>query len=182
MPDAVSTRLVRLDDAAELTALVIANRDHLEPWQPTPAESWFSEAGQVDGIRAVLAGYEAGTQVPHVIVDGPGALVGRIGLNSVIRGAFQSASVGYWVAADATGQGVATAALGLMVDLAFGRLRLHRVQGETLPHNIASRHVLERNGFVEYGVAPDYLRIAGRWQEHVLYQRTDPRWTIGLGR
>jgi [ribosomal protein S5]-alanine N-acetyltransferase len=182
MPDAVSTRLVSLDDAAELAALAVANRDHLEPWQPTPAESWFSEAGQAEGIRAVLAGHDAGTQVPHVIVDAAGAVVGRIGLNSVIRGAFQSASVGYWVTAEATGRGVATAAVGLMVELAFGRLGLHRVQGETLPHNVASRIVLERNGFVEYGVAPDYLRIAGRWQEHVLYQRTDPRWTIGLER
>jgi hypothetical protein len=30
--------------------------------------------------------------------------------------------------------------------------------------------VLERNGFVRIGVAPSYLKIAGRWQDHVLFQ------------
>lgn len=34
----------------------------------------------------------------------------------------------------------------------------------------AARRVLEHNGFVRFGTAPAYLRIAGRWQDHVLYQ------------
>ena len=37
-------------------------------------------------------------------------------------------------------------------------------------HNLASRRVLTKNGFVLYGLAPDYLKIAGRWQEHALHQ------------
>jgi ribosomal-protein-alanine N-acetyltransferase len=34
--------------------------------------------------------------------------------------------------------------------------------------------VLERNGFVRSGVAPAYLSIAGRWQDHALYQLINP--------
>ena len=178
MPDDVTTRLVSPDDVGVLTALALANRDYLEPWQPTAAAAAYTEAGQADGIESALRAFEQGTAVPYVI-DVDGAVVGRIGLNSIIRGAFQSASIGYWVGSDWTGRGVATAAVGAMVDLAFGPLGLHRVQGETLAHNRASRRVLERNGFTEYGAAPDYLRIAGRWQEHVLYQRVNPGWTPG---
>lgn len=167
-----------LDDAIVLSALVSANREHLAPWQPHQAEVWFSEAGQAEGIRASLEAHSAGTQVPHVIVA-DGDVVGRIALNSVIRGAFQSASISYWVESTQTGRGIATGAVAAMVGLAFDDLRLHRVQGETLLHNVASRRVLEHNGFVEYGIAPDYLRIAGRWQDHALYQRTHETWTPG---
>jgi ribosomal-protein-alanine N-acetyltransferase len=174
--DAVSTRLVSLDDVAELTALAVANRSYLAPWQPTASEAAFTEHGQAESLSAALLAHKQGTQVPHVILNDAGIIIGRINLNSVIRGAFQSASVGYWVSADATGRGAATAAVAAILGLAFGDLGLHRVQGETLAHNTASRRVLERNGFVEYGLAPHYLCIAGRWQEHVLYQRINPYW------
>jgi ribosomal-protein-alanine N-acetyltransferase len=47
---------------------------------------------------------------------------------------------------------------------------LHRLQAGTLLHNAASQTVLRRNGFTPIGVAPRYLRIAGRWQDHLLFQ------------
>jgi ribosomal-protein-alanine N-acetyltransferase len=61
-----------------------------------------------------------------------------------------------------------------MLRIAFEELKLHRVQAETLLHNVASQRVLERNGFVRYGVAPDYLQIAGEWQDHAMYQVVRP--------
>ena len=67
--------------------------------------------------------------------------------------------------------------MAAVLEVAFGELALHRVQGETLPHNRASQVVLERNGFERYGYAPRYLRIAGEWQDHVLYQRVNDAWT-----
>jgi ribosomal-protein-alanine N-acetyltransferase len=33
---------------------------------------------------------------------------------------------------------------------------------------------LERNGFEKYGLAPAYLNIAGRWQDHVMFQLIGP--------
>ncbi len=66
--------------------------------------------------------------------------------------------------------GLATAAVREIVAVAFGELGLHRVQAGTLPHNAGSQRVLERNGFARIGVAPAYLSIAGRWQDHVLFQ------------
>lgn len=61
-----------------------------------------------------------------------------------------------------------------LLDVAFRDLGLHRVQAETLLHNVASQRVLARNGFVRYGTAPQYLRIAGRWQDHAMFQALDP--------
>jgi ribosomal-protein-alanine N-acetyltransferase len=59
--------------------------------------------------------------------------------------------------------------------LAFGQLGLHRIEAGTLTHNIRSQRVLEKNGFVRFGLARAYLNIAGRWQDHALYQVINPQ-------
>lgn len=166
-----STRLLTVDDASVLAELLRQNRDFLEPWQPTRSEEFFTEAGQRSDIESALERYAQDAVLPHVILDDAGRVVGRITLSSIIRGAFQSCSVGYWVSAAENGRGLATAAVGDIVRIAFDDLGLHRVQAEVLPNNAGSMRVLERNGFVRYGVAPDYLKINGRWREHVLFQR-----------
>jgi ribosomal-protein-alanine N-acetyltransferase len=144
------------------------NRQALAGSGPLRSDEHYTEAGQREAVAALLA---SGTSHPLLIVDrDTGEILGSLNLNSIIRGAFQSASVGYWVAEHARGQGVASWAVSEGKRIAFAELGLHRLQGETLVHNVASRRVLTKNGFVLYGLAPDYLRIAGRWQEHALYQ------------
>ncbi len=109
--------------------------------------------------------------MPLAILDDDGSVAGRINLNGIVRGAFESCAMGYWLAADGTGRGLATSAVDAAVALAFGELGLHRVEAGTLLHNAASQAVLARTGFTRYGLAPRYLRIAGVWQDHVLFQR-----------
>ena len=172
----VSVRLVRPDDAETLSRLEIENREYILAGGPIRSDEYLSVAGQRALIDALLEAHRAETCVPFVI-ELEGQIVGRIILNGVVRGALQSASVGYWVAATAAGRGVASRALGLIVQRAFGELRLHRLQAETTLTNDASAHILIRAGFEQYGIAPDYLRIAGRWQDHRMFQLLNPSWT-----
>jgi ketosteroid isomerase-like protein len=108
------------------------------------------------------------------VIVSDGAVVGRVTLRDITRGPFQSCQLGYWVSESHSGRGLATAAVGEMMRVAFGELGLHRIEAGTLRDNRRSRAVLERNGFVAFGVAPAYLRIAGEWRDHVLYQALDP--------
>jgi len=168
----VPTRLLTLDDVPALTELLHRNREHLAASSPPHrGEDWFTPERQHEVAVQALAEHEAGRRVPMVILDAAGELAGTLTVNSIIRGAFQSASVGYWVSADRTGQGLATAAVADALALAFGPLALHRVQGETQPDNLASQRVLLRNGFVEYGRAAQYLHLGGAWRDCVLFQR-----------
>ncbi|KXU21449.1 GNAT family N-acetyltransferase [Clavibacter nebraskensis] len=175
MPDRI--RLLTLDDAPALSALRLASRPHLAPWDPIRNPDHDTAAGQRADLEAALAQHTQGQGVPLAILDDDGSVAGRITLNSIVRGAFQSCSLGYWLAADRTGRGLATSAVEAAVALAFGELGLHRVEAGTLLHNAASQAVLARAGFTRYGLAPRYLRIAGEWQDHVLFQRLadDPR-------
>jgi ribosomal-protein-alanine N-acetyltransferase len=101
-------------------------------------------------------------------------VVGRVTLSTIVRGPFQSCSVGYWLAREATGRGLATAAVREIQRVAFDELGLHRVEAATLVHNTASQRVLQRNGFTRFGLAPKYLRIAGEWQDHLVFQALNP--------
>ena len=169
-----ATRLVTLADAAALAELYSANRDFLAPWEPVRNDDFYTVEGQHVVIDGALARHAQGTALPHVIVDGSGRMVGRITLHNIVRGAFQSCDLGYWVSAAANGRGLATGAVREMIGVAFSRLGLHRIQAATLPHNAASQKVLARNGFTRIGMAPEYLHIAGRWQDHVIYQVVAP--------
>lgn len=167
----MATRLLDPGDAEALADALHRSREHLAPWEPVRPERYFTLAGQRDAIADSLARHEAGTMVPHVVLDESGAVAGRINLNNIVRGPFQSASVGYWLAVDATGRGLATAAVAEMVAIGFGAECLHRLEAGTIPENTRSQAVLERNGFTRFGYAPRYLSIAGRWADHILFQR-----------
>jgi [ribosomal protein S5]-alanine N-acetyltransferase len=164
------TRLVTQDDAPVLAELLRINRDFLAPWEPIRDEEYFTAEGQCAVIQSALQQYEQGITVPSVILDEAGRVAGRITLNDIVRGPFQSCHLGYWLSAAANGRGLATTAVREMIRLAFWEMGLHRIQAGTLLYNVRSQRVLERTGFVRFGVAPAYLSIAGEWQDHALYQ------------
>jgi ribosomal-protein-alanine N-acetyltransferase len=166
----VWVRLAKVEDTDELAALLQANRAFLEPWEPSRADSWFTADNQQERLTESLARNADGLEYPGMIMVDD-RIAGRVNLNNIVHGAVRSADLGYWVGQADTGRGVATAAVGHMLKVAFDKLRLHRVQAGTLLNNAASQRVLERNGFTRIGVAPNYLKIAGRWRDHLLFQR-----------
>jgi ribosomal-protein-alanine N-acetyltransferase len=151
------------EEAADLAELLEANRAFLEPYEPEHAEDFFTAAAQRSRIETA--------EYLYGILDGD-AIAGTISLSNVARGPFQSAHVGYWVDGTRNGRGLATRALAELVDLAFTDVGLHRLEAATLLENVASRRVLEKNGFIRIGVAPHYLQVAGAWRDHLLFQRT----------
>lgn len=170
----ITIRPVALDDAQALADLRADSREHLAPWEPDRDEAFFTAEGQREVIAVALDRDAAGIGRSYVIADAERP-VGGLVFNSIVRGPhFRSCSLGYWVARAETGRGVATAAVGLAKRVAFEELGLRRVQAETLVHNFASQKVLERNGFEPVGLAPAYLKIAGAWQDHLLFQALDP--------
>jgi ribosomal-protein-alanine N-acetyltransferase len=106
----------------------------------------------------------------YAIID-DGAIAGTVSLSNVVWGPFCSANVGYWVDRARNGRGLATRAVGEIVEVAFGEVGLHRLEAGTLVDNVASQRVLEKNGFERIGIARRYLKIAGDWRDHVLFQR-----------
>lgn len=160
-------------DAEDLAEALSRNREFLSPWEPRRPETYFTPDGQADIVSASLERQAAGDLYCLVITDESGAAAGRITL-TITRGPFQSAIMGYWLCEHLGGRGLATAAVGETVDLAFGELGLHRIEAGTIPENYRSQSVLRKNGFIPFGYAPAYLEIAGRYRDHLLFQRLAP--------
>jgi [ribosomal protein S5]-alanine N-acetyltransferase len=174
--DTITTRLVTVDDASTLAELQRADWDFFAPWEPVRPEGYLTEEGQRAVIENALREHQQGLTLPCLIVVGSSgsSVVGRITLTGITRGPFLSARLGYWVAPAYNGRGVATAAVREMARVAFEELGLHRLEAGTLLHNAASQRVLERNGFIRFGIAQRYLKIAGEWQDHAIYQLIAP--------
>jgi len=105
-----------------------------------------------------------------------GDFAGEINLNSIQRGPFQNAYVGYWIDEKHAGNGYMSEAAVLVCRFAFEELHLHRVQIAIIPRNRNSRRVVEKLGLRDEGTALRYLEINGVWEDHVRYAITAEEW------
>ncbi len=177
----VELRLLMESDFAEWRAVRRANREWLTPWEPTTPTSqpdvvedrlaFAARCGTRDRERQMDTGYGFG-------VFAEGRLVGEMNLSGVQRGPFQSGHVGYWIDHRCAGREYAPEALVVVLDHAFARLGLHRVQVNIIPRNRASRRVVEKLGIRNEGVALRYLEINGRWEDHIRYAVTVEEWQV----
>lgn len=165
------------DDAARVTLRLPAGPDRDEFVGLARASAglhhpWMSLAASPEQFRAYLERFD------HVTTEGflvclrdTGAIAGMVNINSIIRGRFQNGSLGYAAFAPAAGRGYMTEGLGLVVRYGFEGLRLHRLDAQIQPGNLASLRLVRRLGFRNEGYSPDLLFIDGAWRGH-------ERWAI----
>jgi [ribosomal protein S5]-alanine N-acetyltransferase len=138
--------LLRLDHASALLAFERENRAYFAASIPDRGDEFFAE---FDTRHAqLLARQAAGTDYLHVLVTERGEVAGRVNLTDVADG---SAELGYRIAQKAAGQGLATAAVHQVRELAATAYGLSRLRARVTLDNPASRTVLEHNGFVAVG-------------------------------
>ncbi|MGB3699412.1 MAG: GNAT family protein [Gordonia sp. (in: high G+C Gram-positive bacteria)] len=170
----VTVRPVRMRDASDWSRLRIKNQNQLLPWEPTGQGSWDARhqpSSWAPMFSLLKNEAKHGTMLPFVIeVDGRYA--GQLTIGNVQRGAVRSAWIGYWVDADAAGGGVASAAVALGVDHAFGAVGLHRLEATVQPDNHASQAVLGKVGFRNEGLLKRYMDVNARWRDHLLFALT----------
>ena len=143
MPD---LQLVRLDHAPALLAFERENRAYFAASVPDRGDEFFAE---FDTRHAQLLECQAaGTDYFHLLMAEGGEVVGRVNLFEVADG---SAELGYRIAQKAAGQGLATAAVHKVRELAATEYGLTRLRARVTLDNPASRKVLEHNGFVAVG-------------------------------
>jgi len=153
--------------------------DWLTVWEPRrqPGAPDPSTDRDAFGVRcsarqrewALGSGYGFG-----VFTDG--RFCGEVNLNTVQRGPFQNAYVGYWIDRAVAGRGLMPEAVVVLARFAFEELGLHRLQVSIIPRNEASHRVPEKLGLREEGVAARYLEINGVWEDHVRYAMTVEEW------
>lgn len=172
--DRVSLRPYQRSDAAEWSAVRIRNERWLAHWEPVSSVAWRdsnSPAAFRVLLRDLRKSAKTGVTWPFAICY-DGRIVGGMTVGNIVRRAFCSAHVGYWIDQGVAGRGIMPTALALVSDHAFTTGQLHRIEVNIQPHNTPSRRVAEKLGFREESQFKSYLYINGEWRDHVGYAMT----------
>jgi ribosomal-protein-alanine N-acetyltransferase len=162
----------RTDEAAFLAAVLASRALHGNWVDPPLTASRFAAFVRRYGTHRADA-TEAGYLV--LCVD-DGAPAGVFNLSGIVRGALRSAYLGYYAFAPHAGRGLMTEGFVQALDLAFGRHELHRVEVNVRPENARSIALVERIGLEREGYSRRYLKLAGRWRDHVRFAMLAEDW------
>jgi [ribosomal protein S5]-alanine N-acetyltransferase len=175
-------RPVQRDASPFLTAVESSKRLHGLWVQPPSTPSRFaSYVRRFSGPRSRDSRHA--THVGLLVCRrGDNAPVGVFNFSEIVRGAFQSAYLGYYGFAEHGGQGYMSEGLALVLRVGFGTLRLHRIEVNVQPANTPSISLVRRGGFTREGYSRRYVKIAGRWRDHERWALLAEDWRIGRTR
>lgn len=127
IPSRVELCPLTLSDQDEFCSLVRASTELHLPWMQLPATA--------EEFQAWMRRFDDGTNLGFLIrVRETGEAAGTVNINSIIRGRYQGASLGYAAFAPSAGQGYMTEGLTVTLQHAFTDLRLHRLEANIQPH------------------------------------------------
>lgn len=164
-------RQIKASDRPELLALTRSSRELHYPWISPPLTSHMFKVYLRRTQRDDHEGYA-------IYLKESGEIVGVININNALKGAFRSASIGYYAAQAHVAKGYMREGLVHVVRHAFAELGLHRIEANIQPANVASIRLVRSCGFRREGLSPQFLYINGAWRDHERWAAIDER--VGL--
>lgn len=150
------------------------SRAFLTPWEPAWPPDDLTRAAYRRRLRRYADDRARDEAYPFFLFrTADDALLGGLTMSNVRRGVAQAATLGYWMGEPYAGQGWMTRAVSAICRHGFQSMRLHRIEAACLRSNLASRSLLERNRFRLEGAARAYLKIDGKWADHLLFARLE---------
>jgi len=169
------------EDAEPYVELRRASRAEQEPWEASLPEGGDFQPWERAGFDRFYEHANTPTSQRHLICENDtGRIVGQVSIGSVVRSAFRSCYIGYWLGTPFTGRGYMTEAVRLMTRRAFAKapagLDLHRCEINIASGNARSVGVARRAGYRLEGFSPAYLHINGRWTDHERWAAVREDW------
>jgi len=167
----LTLRFPVMDDYTQWAQLRHHSRAFLVPWEASWPSDDLSRSAFAYRLKHYRGNVRKDEAYPLFIfkADENRELVGGITVSNVRRGIAQTAQLGYWVGQPFANQGYMSEAVRAVGDFCFGQLGLNRLEAACLIKNQPSTRVLENCGFSQEGIARQYLKINGVWQDHILF-------------
>ena len=171
----VALRLLARSDRDEFLRLAAESRELHRPWtyppeRPDQFDELFARSRR-DDFTCLLA-----------CIAETGEIAGVFTVSQIVRGAFQSAYLGYYAHQRHARRRYMAEAMEQLLDHAFGPLALHRLEANIQPGNQASIALARGAGFRLEGYSPRYLLIGGQWRDHERYAITADEHAARRGR
>jgi len=129
----------------------------------------FPHPYTIDDAHAWIASIVDVAPVRNFAIEVGGSAAGGIGVAPFADVHARSAEIGYWLAEEHWGRGIATEAVRAATSYAFGSLGVVRVQAAVFAWNEASMRVLEKCGYAREGVLAKSVFKDGELIDSVLY-------------
>jgi len=159
----INIRHPKPSDAEEFIGKVNASRKFLYPWIDIKADKRY--------FNNYLKKLESNNEGYVICSNNNNSILGVVNINEIVRGVFQSGYLGYYIFEQYAGQGYMSEGMRLVINHAFKKLKLHRLEANIQLENTRSIKLVKKLGFIKEGISPRYLKIAGRWRDH-------ERWTV----
>ncbi|UUE10922.1 GNAT family N-acetyltransferase [Dickeya zeae] len=157
------------DFSEQLQRFLIENRENFAPFEPLRTEDYFSLENIQQRITDSQPDFNAKKCLLLVFtVKGEDKIIGSINFTNFVYGVFQAGYLGFSIDKSYQGKGLMHEALQSAIAYVHENYGLHRIMANHLPDNIRSQNILARLGFEREGFARSYLKINGKWQDHVL--------------
>lgn len=175
----LTLRLAEEMDIPDIVAYYCNNRTFLTPWEPKHLDDFFTADFWQPEISHRLEAFHNDQAVKLFLFDhkdiANASLIGSLNVSNIVRGVFQTCTIGYSLAEHQQHKGYMTEAMKRLIPYVFETLNLHRIQANYMPHNQASGRLLKRLGFAVEGYARNYLQINDRWEDHILTSLVNPQ-------
>lgn len=147
----------------------LRNRSFLEEWEPVKGEEFYTKKYHQEQLDKEFSNIENKKSFRLWIFtkQDDSRIIGSIGFNNIVRGAFLSCYLGYKLDKDEVNKGYITEAIQKGIDIMFDEFGLHRIEANIMPKNKRSLRVVEKLGFYNEGLAYRYLNINGKWEDHI---------------
>lgn len=169
----LTIRTYSLKDAEALFRAIDENRAYLRKWLP-----WLDLNTRLEDSRNFINHTHMQTLANKCFQGGiwyQGELAGGIGFHN-IDWQNKNGSMGYWVAEKQQGKGIVTRSVSYLVDHAFGKLELNRLEIRCATENLKSRAIPERLGFKSEGVIRQAEWLYDTFVDHVVYGMLKTEW------
>ena len=171
-------RLLNANEADKMLDFRLANRAHLEQWEPLRQPEFYTLNYWQMQLQALRREYYRGQSLCLSLLDeNETEVIGVCNFTNIVRGTFQSCHLGYAMSKHHEGQQLMQEALNPACEFVFDVMGLHRIMANYMPRNKRSGKLLTNLGFEIEGHARKLLLINGRWEDQVLTARVNPNST-----
>lgn len=164
-------KILTPDYAQDVCCFLLKNRTYFEPYEPIPAENYYTLNYQHTLLTCELKlALQAKTIRYYVFLkEQPQTIIGTVCLHDIAASYHSCCEIGYKFDFEYWHKGYAREAAAMAVSIAFAALGLHRVYARVVPENTASVKLLKSLFFEEEGLERECLKIQGKWQDHLRF-------------
>lgn len=162
--------------AYEVARFNVRNMADLADTEPARPAMFYTKSGQRKLLRM---DYKDAMNMEefrfYLTLKGEKKIIGTVSIGSIMFGSVKSCTLSYKMDKDYRNRGLCTEAVREIIRMAFGTLKLHRIEALVMPRNERSLRIMRKLGFKKEGLSEKCLEVNQVWEDHYRFALINDR-------